>query len=360
MKKKTTKMWQNFRPVWAPIVVAGGVLLLILSMPVWLINIDKKGKVLSWIDRQPAVTLVSTGDLMMGRSVNYKGNSKKDFGWSLAKVQKWLENFDLAIVNLETPVIENCPLTNEGMIFCADARSAVALQKNGVGLATLANNHIYNHGREGLAETKEWLQKAGVMNVAEGEFVQKNIGGEKFGFLAWDDVSQEIDKTNFSQTIATKSQLVDHLIVSLHFGREYAYQPTKRQQELAHLAIDSGAEILLGNHSHWLGPIEIYGGGVIVYSHGNFVFDQMWSEETRTGMAIAWQFKNGGLQSLQVTPIWITDYGLANRAEDKKGEEILQTIQTISDNIGEIKAGQLVIELPTHKAKRKSFIWLER
>ncbi len=321
--------------------------LLTIVMGAALFQGQEMQKVLSWTKNgeKQKVTLLSTGDVMVGRSVNYKGASKNDFDWALRQMKSFLRQFDLTIVNLETPVIENCALTNEGMIFCADKKVAPALKEAGIEMATLANNHIYNQGKSGLQETKQWLQEAGILDVAEGEWREKNIRGEKFGVLAFDDVSQSIDETNFSQIIKEKSQTVDHLLVALHFGREYNYQPTERQKKLAHLAIDNGAEIILGNHSHWLGPIEKYQNGVIVYSHGNFVFDQMWSDETRTGMAIAWNFTEGKLTALEITPIWITEYGLANIASEQKATEILTTIQKISGNLGTIENEKLLINL---------------
>ncbi len=288
--------------------------------------------------------LLSTGDLMLGRSVNYLGAKKADFAWSLKNVRAFLKNFDLTIANLETPIIKNCPLTNEGMIFCADEKSGQALKNAEIELVTLANNHLSNYGETGRQETKAILQTAGIMNVSENEFLEKEIKGEKFGFLAFDDVSAKIEETNFSQLIKEKSQLVDHLIVALHFGVEYNYQPTDRQKKLAKMAIDSGAEIILGNHSHWVGPIEIYKNGVIIYSHGNFVFDQMWAEETRSGIVAAWQFSNKKLAQITISPIWITDYGLANFAEGEKANKILQTVQTISNGLGTRENNSLVIK----------------
>lgn len=278
------------------------------------------------------VTIMSTGDVMLGRSVNYLGWRQQNYGWSLANISNLLSAADWTVINLETPIIDDCPLTNEGMIFCADASAAAAVAASGIDLATLANNHIYNYGDTGFVATQTLLAAAQVESVTAADFYQTTINGQTFGWLAADDVSTPLDETAFQAQVAAKSQLVDVLFVSLHFGGEYRYEPTTRQQELAHLAIDAGAAVVLGNHSHWLGPIESYHQGVIVYSQGNLVFDQMWSLETRQGIVIGWQFQAGQLTQLTIYPIWITDYGLANLATGDKAQTILTTLTKISSN----------------------------
>ncbi|MDO5561342.1 MAG: CapA family protein [bacterium] len=332
----------------SPVPIAGALVTLILVITSGVFYWRKREhKILSFAaERKSEIVFLSTGDLMLGRSVNFKGWQKKDFSWSLEKVRPWLQKFDRVIVNLENPLVKDCPLTNEGMIFCADGAAAAALASSGVDIATLANNHTLNYGSAGLAQTVDFLRAASVSAVTSDTFLQQKIDQTTFGFLAFDEVSKNLDADEIAPLVAEKSAQVDVLIVALHFGSEYRYQPAAKQKQLAQTLIDSGAKIVLGNHSHWLGPIELYHDGVIVYSHGNFVFDQMWSNETRTGMAIAWNFEDNNLQEIMVYPIWITDYGLANLATGKQAENILQTVQNISGDLGEIANEQLIIKLP--------------
>ena len=79
---------------------------------------------------------------------------------------------------------------------------------------------------------------------------------------------------------------VDLLVVGYHFGDEYKTEPNERQKELAHLAIDHGAKLVIGTHPHVVQPVEEYGGGIIAYSLGNFIFDQYFSPETMSGLAL--------------------------------------------------------------------------
>lgn len=77
---------------------------------------------------------------------------------------------------------------------------------------------------------------------------------------------------------------VDLLVFMPHWGKEYLATPEPAQVELAHAAIDAGADLVVGDHAHWAKGIEMYGGKPIFYGTGNFLFDQSWSEETSTGI----------------------------------------------------------------------------
>ena len=72
----------------------------------------------------------------------------------------------------------------------------------------------------------------------------------------------------------------------MHWGEEYQDQPSTRQQTLAAWLIDHGADAVIGGHPHWVQGISSHNGKPILYSLGNFVFDQDWSQETNEGLAI--------------------------------------------------------------------------
>ena len=131
-------------------------------------------------------------------------------------------------------------------------------------------------------------------------------------------------KNRIKREIGTAKQNSDLVIVSFHWGIEYTTQPKPRQKELAHLAIDSGADLIVGNHPHWIQPVEVYKDKLIVYSHGNFVFDQMWSQKTREGMVGKYYFYNNKLIDAEFFPVIIEDYGQPRFAMDTQKEKILK------------------------------------
>ena len=81
------------------------------------------------------------------------------------------------------------------------------------------------------------------------------------------------------------------MIVFPHWGTEYDPTPFAGQRELAQAAIDAGADMVIGNHAHWAGAMEVYKGKPIWYALGNFVFDQTWSEPTMEGITLELTFQ---------------------------------------------------------------------
>lgn len=259
------------------------------------------------LSAEKVTTLITTGDVGLARSVNFQMAKRNDFGYPFAKTADVLKEADLTLINLEGPLVKNCPLTNGGVVFCGDRRGVEGLVLAGVDLVNLANNHISDYGQKGLGETAEALVQNNVTPVTPEEIVIQNIKTQKIAFLGYGDINQRVNQEKIKAQIQRASSLADVVIVSFHWGTEYAAYPNKRQQELAHLAIDSGADLIIGNHPHWTQPVEIYRGRLIVYSHGNFIFDQMWSPKTREGMIGKYIFYENQLIDAEFFPVLINN-----------------------------------------------------
>ena len=263
--------------------------------------------------------ILVTGDVLPARSVNAGVVARNNPLWPYEKVSEFINslNADITFVNLETPLLNECPVTNEGMIFCGTSRSIEGLQAIGADIVGVANNHTGNHGTEGLKETVEHIRNAGMIPVGIEGPIYKVTKGTKFAFLAYND----IEKLNNGLDLAEESVISAHIdsakknadvvIVQFHWGAEYQAQPDKRQIYLAHFVIDQGADLVVSNHPHWIQPIEIYKGKVIMYAHGNFIFDQMWSEKTREGVLGLYTFYGTNLIDIEFFPLKIYDYGQA-------------------------------------------------
>ena len=262
------------------------------------------------------ISLVFGGDVMLGRSVNTRILKNKDFSWPFRKISTLLSEADLTMVNLESPFRTGCSATDTGMIFCADPRSVEGLQTAGVDIVNLANNHINNQGQEGVNETLDILNKnnisfVGAIHESPAIFTVKNT---KIAFLGFTDIasgSPEISTAtpeNMKSQISEAKKSSDLVITTFHWGNEYSLR-SLRQQELAHLAIDSGADAIIGHHPHWVQEIEIYKGKPIYYSLGNLVFDQMWSEATQKGLVVRLTYFGSSLVRQEQFPVKIVDYG---------------------------------------------------
>lgn len=92
------------------------------------------------------VTLIFTGDVMLGRSVNKNIQLNKDPSWPFIYVQDILRSADIAYINLESPLTYNCPVTDTGMKFCGDISNVAGLMSAGIDVASVANNHANNYG----------------------------------------------------------------------------------------------------------------------------------------------------------------------------------------------------------------------
>jgi poly-gamma-glutamate synthesis protein (capsule biosynthesis protein) len=122
---------------------------------------------------------------------------------------------------------------------------------------------------------------------------------------------QDAQKLTLAVQEAKKN--ADFVVVMMHGGAEYTRELTKLQKDFSHSAIDAGADIVFGAHPHWTQGVESYQGKYIFYSLGNFVFDQDFSEETKTGLAVQVSLqKEAGITTLQditLHPILIENYG---------------------------------------------------
>ncbi len=285
-------------------------------------------------------TVIVTGDVIPARSVNFLSVSRNDFLWPFAKTYTTLGNADITFINLETPLFQKCPLTNEGMIFCGSDKHVQGLIAAGVDVASLANNHIGNYGTDGINETVKTLMGGNITSVGLGNLYVRDIRGVRFGFLGFNDIGVPAlpiavaDPVTIVRQIRDAKNQSDIIIVAFHWGEEYTRMPTVRQRELAHAAINAGADVVIGNHPHWIQPPELYQDKFIMYAHGNFIFDQMWSYETRVGLIGTYSFFDTSLIDVSFDPVLIENYGQPGILKGMERQKILRIIEDASVDNG--------------------------
>lgn len=246
-----------------------------------------------FVSQSSQTSIIFTGDIMLGRSVMGEAIDKNDYLYPFRNVRSFLSGTDITFGNLENAVIYNCPRQYKGSFsFCTTPEIAKGLQESGIDVVTLANNHSYNFGIDGFEETKKNLGNLGIKSVGWGNlvmnsnFVIKEVNGTKFGFLGFDYVTTQKNIENDLNYIRESDLLVDVLIVSPHWGEEYKAVANNFQVNLAKRMVENGADLVIGHHPHWVQNYEEINGKPVYYSLGNFVFDQMWSEETKKGMVV--------------------------------------------------------------------------
>lgn len=253
------------------------------------------------------VTLLFGGDMMLTRGV--KNSVMKNFNGDYSALFEKLgilKETDIAFANLEGPASDKGYDRKNLYSFRMDPSVVPALKGAGFNVLSVANNHEADWGRDAYADTLARLKEneiaytGGGMNTSEAEtpvIIEKY--GMKIGYLGFSDVGPEgmkatenkagillANNPRFAEIIKNASEKVDSLIVSIHFGDEYKTVHNSRQQQLAERAIDNGAKIVIGHHPHVSQDTAVYKNGLIIYSLGNLIFDQKFSENTMQGMLV--------------------------------------------------------------------------
>ena len=289
-------------------------------------------------------TLLVSGDVIPARGVNYFATARHDFLWPFRPTAAYTKNADVTYINLETPLFAGCPVDpNSGFTFCGDARFVDGLTMMGARVVNLANNHTSNYGAQGITLTEQLLEKNGMQTSGLGPVAVVDVRGIKFGFIGFNGVGRAIDQEAVKEGIAHAHQLADIVVVQFHWGKEYERQPMPDPHvptpddpvAIGHQAIDWGADIVIGNHPHWYQGVEVYHGKLITYAHGNFVFDQMWSEETREGVIGTYTFYGTQVVAATWKAYRIYDYGQPVFMNAADNATALQTMEAASDQLAQ-------------------------
>lgn len=223
--------------------------------------------------------VIFAGDLMLGRGV---AQAHADGNWdsALAFLTPELLGADLAFANLESPLTDAALLAAAYDLRASPEVSAVLAQA-GFNLLSLANNHSFDAGPQGLEDTRHALKSAGIQALGPQERPQfTQVNRLTLAWYALDDTGQRLDIQQAREMLAG-GRLRAHLqIVSIHWGSEGETAPNERQRQLAQRLASAGADLIVGHHPHVLQPVEwVWGAGrgrptLVAYSLGNALFDQ--------------------------------------------------------------------------------------
>ena len=273
----------------------------------------------------PETRIVFGGDVMLCRYIGDVARQKKDPAWALRELSGFLNGADIVFANLESPFSDKGKPVNHGMVFKAEPEMVEALKVAGISIVSTANNHARDRGAYGVDFTLRWLAENGIATVGSaatpelahaGTVLVRN--GVRFGFLAyaqdqangnWPDIDPRIcamDIPSMQRDVASMRGRAHAVIVSMHAGVEYWQKVHLIQQRFARAAVDAGATLVIGHHPHVVQPSEIYGAGVIVYSLGNFVFDQFDRKETQRGLLAEAFFEGQQLVRVNAIPLDLT------------------------------------------------------
>ena len=296
------------------------------------------------------LTVSMVGDCTIGTDESFDIRSnfdafyivKKDPAYFFKGVSDILAADDLTVINMEGTLTESTERQDKTYAFKGDPKYTAILNAGSVEAANLANNHSHDYGEQSYTDTIQYLEEAGINTFGYDRTSVLDIKGVKVGlvgiYVLADGMEREQQVRDNIQSVI--DQGAQAIIVSFHWGSEKSNYPDETQKALAHIAIDCGADLVVGHHPHVLQGIEQYKGKNIVYSLGNFCFggnrnpadkDTMIYQQTFT-------FENGVLVEDNVTNIIPCSVSSVQQYNDfqptvlegSEAERVLQKIQEFS------------------------------
>ncbi len=297
------------------------------------------------------VTMMFTGDVMLGSSVLANYDSAGLDGILSEYLQTELQQADLTVINEEFPFSSRgTPMPDKTYTFRVDKSYLSVFQEMGVDVVSLANNHALDYGTDALLDTFDALDEAGIPYAGAGadkeraeEAIFFERGGRTIGVLAasrvipvveWNIENQQpglfctYDSTALEAAIERTRSQCDYLIVYVHWGIERQDYPEEYQRTLAEAYIDAGADLVVGSHPHVPQGIEYYNGKPIVYSLGNFIFNP--NMVKTYALKVLWSAE--GEARLMVIPVETANALTADLTGDVK-REMIDYIESISFDV---------------------------
>jgi len=305
---------------------------------------------------QPAtLTVAAVGDMIFDRRV--KSLVQAAGGRApLAEVASHLAKADIAVGNLESPLSSRgTEKTEKDVRFRGDPRGVEGLAASGFDFLSLANNHVLDWGPVALADTVSLLESNGIGHAGAGAnraaawtptVAERSGASVAFlgfshilppGFVATTTSAGLAQGRNNMDAVVTAIREAkathDYVLVSFHWGVEYADDCNGDQVRDAHRAIDAGADMVLSHHPHVIQALELYKGKLIAYSLGDFVFDH-YSRKTGEAFILDAELGPHGTGAVRVTPVYLDSNGKPEFVNGAAARTILDRLKLISAKRG--------------------------
>lgn len=304
--------------------------------------------------RPEETTILFTGDILPTRWVSKRAHDNNDMSYPFRNTFELLSSADYTIGDLECPFAETGPYQELGTVFRGDPELIEGLVISGIDTVNLANNHLGDSQQAGMKFTFDLLKKnnigyfgAGINQTESHKAYIKEVHGVKIAILGYADqdftpISYESDDIyaglnlmnieKMKEDVKNAKKEADFVIVSMHAGTEYTYDPDPDQIEFAHSAIKAGADMIYGHHPHVVQAIETYEGKPIFYSLGNFAMDQI-EENTRQGFLLEIKLIYNKIQNIKLMPYHIYDWSQPQLVEGDEYNKILNDILGASQKL---------------------------
>lgn len=281
-------------------------------------------------------SLMVTGDVLLHpqlldeaqTAARAKSGNGKDFDFQplLAGLKPYVQDADVALCNMETPI--GTPPYSGYPMFTVPAQITTDLAEIGYDGCTTATNHTMDAGSKGVVRTLDALQESGLFTT--GSYRSKKeaqeqpileVDGVKLGVITSTyslngmkaDANWRVDTGVNAERLVSRAKNArkagaEVVVAAVHDGAEYTTRPTDSQRKLAHDLVDSGAfNFIYMHHTHSVLPIEKYKGTWIVYGLGNSVAKHATPTIlNREGISVKASFRQAGnkwsVSELQYVP----------------------------------------------------------
>jgi poly-gamma-glutamate synthesis protein (capsule biosynthesis protein) len=305
---------------------------------------------------EPVVRLAAVGDVMLdGRLGDIIASGWVEYPF--ADIVGLLSSADLAIGNLESALGDQGDAVEKGFTFQAPVEAAQTLEYAGFDVLSLANNHAFDYGERGLMQSIELLREREIVAVGAGfdEIAAHmphitEINGLRLAILAYVDVPVEwmgfdtrawaatptragvawADPERIRVEVDDAAQQADLVIVLLHSGNEFIYEPSAIQVAASYAAIEAGAHLVLGHHAQIIQGVEFYAGGVIAYGLGNLAYSESGVDSS---MILHVWLDGQGVRSMEIVPLVLLSDGHPTLASGAQAGNIRQLFFDLCDEL---------------------------
>ncbi|MBI3160393.1 MAG: CapA family protein [Chloroflexi bacterium] len=303
--------------------------------------------------------MLFTGVIVPARCVQAAIDERGDPDYLYDEPRQLIQGADLAIGTLNATISDYPPRAGcrPTFVLVGGSENADALALAGFDVMSVATNHIKNCGLTNCGDipfedTLANLRRVGIAPVGAGanlaEALQPvviEVNGIRFGFVSLGQIEPQafagpdtpgiavLDEANLRAAIAAAREVADVVIAMPHWGPEDVPNPNYLQLDLAQIAVDAGADLVVGNHTHVVQAVEIIDGVPVFYGLGNFVFDQTWARDHQQGVILVVRFVGTRLVDYNLIPTVVDGDGTVHFAADAEAEEILARIQAASERL---------------------------
>lgn len=284
-----------------------------------------------------SVRIVFVGDVLLARAVERLMNLE-GYEYPFHRLEK-LFDANAVIANFESAIpAVHVPTPDFNTTFSVATSTLPILSSSGITHVSLANNHSNDFGVSALQHTYESLTDSGLVPFGlPNAFATSSLtlipyADKTVALIGIHAVFGIDDMKALDMLLSRASEMSDHQIAYVHWGEEYVLKHNKTQERLAEHLIDRGIDLVIGHHPHVVQDVGIYKDRVIVYSLGNFVFDQYFSTDVQEGLALSLE-QVSGEYTLVLIPVTSIDKRASPRQMNE--EEKVVFLQKLAERSAE-------------------------